>query len=258
MPHGGKARKVLAVGLLAVLPFIAVLGPAIVVGVAVFLLSRGNLLLLGLVPAVVATTGASMRSLLAFDRKAAVPGARWSVSPAEQPWLWSLAREAAAEAGTFAPDRVVLVSEPEAGAVDHTRWFGLRHTGRSLVVGAPVLLGLSRTELRAALVRSFALHAHAGLDAVVQRGAGSMMRVPDALAQPGLHWFTAPLVRSLAALTCVWSPRRTARPSPRCSRCWPPCGRRGGSTLTTSSRWPGPRVTGPPTSSAASAVSSAR
>ncbi|MGW4488583.1 hypothetical protein ACWEOE_32665 [Amycolatopsis sp. NPDC004368] len=185
-------------GLLAALPVLVALVPAAVVAGAALLMFHGDLRLVGMVPAVALTTVASLRSVLALDRAPAMPGARVPVTPAQQPWLWALAREAAAEAGTFAPGRVLLVSEPVAGVVDHTRWFGLRSTGRSLVVGAPVFLGFSRGELRAALVRSFAVHAHVGLDAIVQRGAGSMLRVPEALEHPGLHWFTAPLLRALA------------------------------------------------------------
>ncbi|WP_018544155.1 M48 family metalloprotease [Streptomyces sp. LaPpAH-108] len=73
------------------------------------------------------------------------------VTEADEPRLWALVRELAAEAGTRAPDRVLLTPDVNASVREEPRLLGLLPGPRRLTLGVPLLTGLSAAQLRAVL-----------------------------------------------------------------------------------------------------------
>ncbi|MEW2130503.1 M48 family metalloprotease [Streptomyces sp. NPDC005435] len=101
------------------------------------------------------------------------------VTEADEPRLWALVREVAAEAGTRAPGRILLTDEVNAAVGEEARLLGLLPGPRRLVLGVPLLTGLSEARLRAVLGHEYG-HFTGGdtrLSALVVRGRVQIGRV---------------------------------------------------------------------------------
>jgi Zn-dependent protease with chaperone function len=73
------------------------------------------------------------------------------VSPREQPRLWALVVDVAAETGTRPPDEIRLVPAVNAAVAEQTRLLGLRSGSRRLLIGIPLLAGLTQGQLAAVI-----------------------------------------------------------------------------------------------------------
>ncbi|MEU6239811.1 M48 family metallopeptidase [Streptomyces sp. NPDC047024] len=101
------------------------------------------------------------------------------VTEADEPRLWALVRELAAEAGTRAPDRILLTPDVNASVREEPRLLGLLPGPRRLTLGVPLLTGLSEAQLRAVLGHEYG-HFTGGdtrLSALVVRGRVQIGRV---------------------------------------------------------------------------------
>ncbi|MFF4670391.1 hypothetical protein ACFY1C_11025 [Streptomyces sp. NPDC001279] len=94
------------------------------------------------------------------------------VDDSRQPRLWAMVRDLADRAGTRPPDDLVLTGEVSASAVEDTRLLGLLTGRRQLLVGIPLLAGMSEAQLRFLLAHEMSRCAHydTRLAAVVARG----------------------------------------------------------------------------------------
>ncbi|MFJ1585471.1 M48 family metalloprotease [Streptomyces sp. NPDC088197] len=100
---------------------------------------------------------AIVRGMLAFlraGRLGSVPDGV-AVTAQEQPELWEQVRAAAEVAGERAPDELYLVSEVNAGVAEQSRLLGLLPGRRRLLLGLPLLAGLTVPRLRAVLAHEF-------------------------------------------------------------------------------------------------------
>lgn len=89
--------------------------------------------------------------------KPVVPaGPSFPVDPERQPEFWALVRDVAGEAGSRPPDEITLVSVADLALLEDAQFLGLRRGRRVLLIGIPVLGGLSIAQLRATLVQEFA------------------------------------------------------------------------------------------------------
>lgn len=100
------------------------------------------------------------------------------VTRAEQPELWKLVEEAAEALHTRAPDDVRLLPDANAAAHEDTRVFGLLSGHRTLYVGTPLLLALTRGHLLAILVHEMGHYAggHTRLGTLTTRWRTAMTR----------------------------------------------------------------------------------
>ncbi|MGW4302939.1 M48 family metalloprotease [Streptomyces sp. NPDC004646] len=101
------------------------------------------------------------------------------VTETDEPRLWALVRELAAEAGTRAPDRVLLTPDVNASVREEPRLLGLLPGPRRLTLGVPLLTGLSEAQLRAILGHEYG-HFTGGdtrLSVLVVRGRMQIGRV---------------------------------------------------------------------------------
>jgi hypothetical protein len=83
-------------------------------------------------------------------------GPSFPVDPDAQPDFWAIVRSVADEVGSRAPDEITLVSVADLALLEDAWFLGLRRGRRSLLIGIPVLAGLSVGQLRATLVQEFA------------------------------------------------------------------------------------------------------
>ncbi|PXY31928.1 hypothetical protein BAY60_06265 [Prauserella muralis] len=123
----------------------------------------------------------------------------------EQPGLWRLVDELAAQAGTRPPEEIVLVPEVNAAVREDARLLGLRPGRRYLMLGLPLLAALDVAELRAVLAHELGHYGggHTRLLAASYRGAETLGRTLSRLdAGPakwiltGYGWVYAVLSRS--------------------------------------------------------------
>ena len=95
----------------------------------------------------------------------------------DQPALWRVVDELAAAAGTRAPDDVRLVVGVNAVAWEQTRMVGLRTGRRYLLIGLPLVAGLTVGELRAMIAHELGHYGdrYARLATLVQRTDGALV-----------------------------------------------------------------------------------
>ncbi|MGW6918484.1 M48 family metalloprotease [Kitasatospora sp. NPDC054939] len=77
------------------------------------------------------------------------------VSRAQQPDLWAVVDRIAEQTGVRGPAEIRLVPEVNAGVREDTRLLGLVPGKRHLVIGTPLLAGLTRGELESVLAHEF-------------------------------------------------------------------------------------------------------
>ncbi len=171
---------VLAAGVLALLGLAVYEG--VVHGVAGALLSKvgGLLIFVGL---------ALGRAFWLFRKARGKEPSGLLITPDEQPGLWAEVHSIAETVGTRAPDAIRLVPEVNASVWENARFLGLVSGRRVLTVGAPLVLGLSRQQMRSVLAHELGhySHRHTAMTPVVYRG----------------HVTLAHLVQSLGATTLL-------------------------------------------------------
>ncbi|MGK5628748.1 M48 family metallopeptidase, partial [Streptomyces sp. URMC 123] len=113
--------------------------------------SRSFVLALGSVPVLLALG----RAVAAVSRPAPVPEGAVRVPPSEVPRLWETVREVAHEMGLRPPDALHLTAEADAAVREHGPMLGLRPGRRHVYVGLPLLMCLTRDQLRAVLAHEF-------------------------------------------------------------------------------------------------------
>ncbi len=77
------------------------------------------------------------------------------VTREEQPRLWAAVDRISERTGIRGPAEIRLVPEVNAGVREETRFLGLMPGKRHLVIGVPLLLGLTEAELEAVLAHEF-------------------------------------------------------------------------------------------------------
>ncbi|WP_197040104.1 M48 family metallopeptidase [Mycobacterium sp. URHB0044] len=121
---------------------------------------------------------------IAAQRKHGDPG-RGSVllGEEEQPELWHEVRELAGFAGTRPPDEIRLVAVANAAVSEDSTLLGLVGGTRRMFLGAPLLIGFTRQQLRAVLAHELGHYSgrHTALGALTYRGQEAIARVLDDL-----------------------------------------------------------------------------
>lgn len=126
---------------------------------------------------------AILRGIFAFlraGRLMPVPDAM-AVTP-NQPELWEQIRVAAEVTGQQPPDELYLVAEVNAGVAEQSRLLGLLHGRRRMILGLPLLDGLTVAQLRAVLAHEFAHYANLDtrLGGVTMRGREAVVHTVEA------------------------------------------------------------------------------
>ncbi|EFF88312.1 peptidase M48, Ste24p [Streptomyces sp. e14] len=127
---------------------------------------------------------AILRGLFAFlraGRLMPVPDTV-AVTPQDQPELWEQIRVAAEVTGQQPPDELYLVAEVNAGVAERSRLLGLLHGRRRMILGLPLLDGLTVAQLRAVLAHEFAHYANLDtrLGGVTMRGREAVVHTVEA------------------------------------------------------------------------------
>jgi Zn-dependent protease with chaperone function len=118
------------------------------------------------------------------------------VLPASQhPTLWREVTALAGTVGTRPPDEIRLVPDVNAAVTEETRMLGLAGGRRVMLLGAPLLVGLTRQQLRSVLAHELGHYSgrHTALGAVTYRGQ-------EAIASVVRHFGTRSLAGGLFAL----------------------------------------------------------
>ena len=196
----GSVRAFLAVALLALFPFFVVaLGVAGVIagfsgggrgGLELAILSFGMVIALGF-------------ALVQALRVRLSPPSGPSLSRQEQPGLWQLVDELAARAQTRPPDEIVLVPEINAAVLEDAGMLGLRAGRRYMMIGLPLLAGLSVAELRSVLAHELGHYGggHTRLLAISYRGAETLSRTVSRLDSGPARWVLGTYARLYAVLS---------------------------------------------------------
>lgn len=125
-----------------------------------------------------------MFSFLRAGRLGPVPHAV-TVTPEEQPELWEQVRAAAEAMGEPAPDELCLVAEVNAGVAEQSRLLGLLPGRRRMLLGLPLLAGLTVPRLRAVLAHEFGHYANLDtrLGGVTMRGRQAVLHTVKVFSQ---------------------------------------------------------------------------
>ncbi|MGW5465332.1 M48 family metalloprotease [Streptomyces sp. NPDC003996] len=126
---------------------------------------------------------AILRGMFAFlraGRLGPVPHAV-AVRPEDQPELWEQVRAAAEVTGERPPDELYLVAEVNAGVAEHNRLLGLLPGRRRMLLGLPLLAGLTVPQLRAVLAHEFGHYANLDtrLGGVTMRGRKAVLHTVE-------------------------------------------------------------------------------
>jgi Zn-dependent protease with chaperone function len=173
-------RALLAVSLLVGF-FVAGLAIVVALAYAGYLASSfgasliaGGLWILAVVVAV-----AISKSMFSEGKPADLDQGSVVLGEAEQPELWREVRELAAFAATRAPDEIRLFAGVNAGVAEETKVLGLVGGTRRLALGAPLLIGLTRQQLRSVVAHELGHYSgrHTALGALTYRGKEAIGRV---------------------------------------------------------------------------------
>ncbi|MDX3799182.1 M48 family metalloprotease [Streptomyces sp. AK04-3B] len=108
-----------------------------------------------------------------------------AVTPQDQSALWEQVRAAAGVAGERPPDELYLVAEVNAGVAEQSRLLGMLPGRRRMLLGVPLLAGLTVPRLRAVLAHEFGHYANLDtrLGAVTMRGRDAVLHTVEAFRQ---------------------------------------------------------------------------
>ncbi|MFD8305258.1 M48 family metallopeptidase [Streptomyces sp. NPDC059690] len=126
---------------------------------------------------------AVLRGMVAFlraGRLGPVPPAV-PVTPQDQPELWERVWAAAEVTGQRPPDELYLVAEVNAGVAEENRLLGLLPGRRRMLLGLPLLAGLTVPQLSAVLAHEFGHYGNLDtrLGGVVMRGRTAVLHTVD-------------------------------------------------------------------------------
>ncbi|MFB7243820.1 peptidase [Streptomyces populi] len=104
-----------------------------------------------------------------------------AVGPDDQPELWAEVRAAAEVAGERPPDELYLVAEVNAGVAEQSRLLGLLPGRRRMLLGLPLLAGLTVPRLRAVLAHEFGHYSDRDgrLGALTMRGRKAVLHTVE-------------------------------------------------------------------------------
>jgi Zn-dependent protease with chaperone function len=121
-----------------------------------------------------------MFSFLQAGRLGPVPDAV-AVTPQDQPELWEQVRAAARATGEPAPDELYLVAEVNAAVAERSRLLGLLPGRRRMLLGLPLLAGVTVPRLRAVLAHEFGHYSHRDgrLGALTMRGRKAVLHTVE-------------------------------------------------------------------------------
>ncbi|MEU8945812.1 M48 family metallopeptidase [Streptomyces sp. NPDC048489] len=130
---------------------------------------------------------AILRGFFAFiqaGRLSPVPHAL-PVTPHDQPELWAQIQAAAEVTGQRPPDELYLVAEANAAVAEQSRLLGLLPGRRRMLLGLPLLDGLTVPQLRAVLAHEFGHYANLDtrLGAITVRGREALLHTVEVFAQ---------------------------------------------------------------------------
>lgn len=161
-----------------------------------------------------------------------------AVKPDDQPELWDQVRAAAEATGERPPDELYLVAEVNAGVAEQSRLLGLLPGRRRMLLGLPLLAGLTVPRLRAVLAHEFGHYGNLDtrLGGVIMRGREAVLHTvemfsggrpsctrrsaPCTSARPTCfcgHRSPWPVTRSSPPTEWLPSTQAVPRPSPRCA-----------------------------------------
>ena len=141
--------------------------------------------------AVLAAVVAALAWSVSRFRPLVPAGPSFPVDPVAQPDFWAAVRAAADEVGSRAPDEITLVSVADLALIEDAWFLGLRRGRRSLLIGIPLVAGLSVAQLRATLDQEFAR------DSFAWR---AQQQVDRAVASTGKILLAGPLFKAFAGL----------------------------------------------------------
>lgn len=101
----------------------------------------------------------------------------------DQPELWDEVTQLAKAVGTRPPDEIHLVPEVNAAVTEDASWLGLRGGTRTMLIGIPLLVGLTADQLRAVLAHELGHYSrsHTRLGPLTYRGRVQIGRTIDGL-----------------------------------------------------------------------------
>jgi Zn-dependent protease with chaperone function len=107
------------------------------------------------------------------------------ITPQQQPRLWDEVREIADTVGTRAPDEIRLVPQVNASVQENSRFLGLLGGRRVMTIGAPLVMGLTRQQVRAVLAHELGhfSHRHTALAPIAYRGQVTLGQIVGRLGQ---------------------------------------------------------------------------
>ncbi|WHT19953.1 M48 family metallopeptidase [Crossiella sp. CA-258035] len=145
---------------------------------------------------VAVAVGAALRKVLKVRNEPY--GAR--LVRAEYPELWRTVDELAVAADTRGPDDIRLVPEVNAAVWEDTSLLGLRTGKRYLMIGLPLLAGLTVAELRAVLAHELGhySHGHTRLSALTYRATEALEKTLEELRGSLVGWLLARYARLYA------------------------------------------------------------
>lgn len=123
------------------------------------------------------------------------------VSEQQQPELWARVRSLAEQVGTRAPDEIVLIAAVNAAVSENPRLLGLIPGHRRMLIGVPLLIGLTEPQLDSVLAHELGHYSNKDtrLAGITVRGRESLLTVVGHARASG-RGFTAALFSSYAKL----------------------------------------------------------
>ncbi|MFF8196466.1 M48 family metallopeptidase [Streptomyces bobili] len=177
-PAATTSRALLGCALLAGVHLlaVAVLATQLLLVIAILTTKTWQFAVLGSLTVVPVSTLAY--GLLAGASADVAESPRIVLTPQQQPELWALTLQLAGELDTAAPATMRLADTVNAYASERSKLLGLVGGPRTLDLGLPLLLGLTRDELRAVLCHELGHYAgrHTRLAAVSHRGSAALER----------------------------------------------------------------------------------
>lgn len=120
-----------------------------------------------------------VRGVFRIRRSKEPPPAGVSVTPEQQPELWARVRAVAEQVGTRPPDEIRLIPAVNAAVSENPRLLGLVPGHRRMLVGVPLLIGLTEPQLESVLAHELGHYSNRDtrLAGITVRGRQSLITV---------------------------------------------------------------------------------